>query len=48
MEIQGKIMEIKEYEPETVNSNEIISDYHFCLQLLWEEKMLDFENGLAS
>ena len=38
-------------EPETaieaVNSNEIISDYHFYLQLFLEEKELDFETDAA-
>jgi hypothetical protein len=34
----------KDSDEEAVNSNEIISDYHFNLQLLWEEKELDFES----
>lgn len=33
----------REEKPEQVNSNEIISDYYFYLQLIVEEKELDCE-----
>lgn len=34
---------IRKLPPEPVNSNEIISDYDFYVQVMLEEKALDFE-----
>ena len=39
-------MKFRETEADAVNSNEIISDYHFYLQLIWEERELDFETEI--
>jgi len=38
------MMKFRETASEPVNSNEIMSDYHFYLQVLLEEKELDFES----
>jgi hypothetical protein len=35
----------QKYKTEPVNSNELISDYSFYLQLIIEEKELDCETG---
>ena len=32
-------------EFDSVNTNEIMSDYHFYFQMICEEKELDFESG---
>ena len=47
MPVIKNILNESETEIEVVNSNEIISDYHFYLQLFLEEKELDFDTEAA-
>ncbi len=44
-QILNSMKKLSEEKPEQVNSNEIISDYSFCLQLIVEEKELDIDAG---
>jgi len=43
-----KMMKYKQLEFDSVNTNEIISDFHFILQLMLEEKEMDFETVLTA
>jgi len=38
-----KTMKFRESEPDYVNSDEIISDYRFYMQVFLEEREFDFE-----
>jgi len=37
------MIKFRETDQDPVNTNEIISDYHFYFQMICEEKELDFE-----
>lgn len=38
----------REIDVNSVNTNEIQTDYHFYLQLIMEERVLDFEYDINS
>lgn len=38
------MVRFKESEPDTVNTNEIITDYDFYFQIVCEDRQLDFDS----